>query len=112
MEFEALSQSVIKGDMQGAAALTQQALDQGIDPQQILDSGLIAAMDVVGQKFAQGAMFVPQMLRSAKTMQHCVSLMKPHFQGGGMTTKGKIIFRFFNALTSVSRFFRSSTVPT
>jgi 5-methyltetrahydrofolate--homocysteine methyltransferase len=48
-------------------------------------------MDVVGEKFAQGAMFVPQMLRSAKTMQNCVTLLKPHFQGGGIQTKGKII---------------------
>jgi 5-methyltetrahydrofolate--homocysteine methyltransferase len=91
MEFEALSQSVIKGDMGGAAALTQQAMDQGGDPQAILDKGLIAAMDVVGQKFAQGAMFVPQMLRSAKTMQNCVTLLKPHFKGEGIKTKGKII---------------------
>jgi 5-methyltetrahydrofolate--homocysteine methyltransferase len=91
MEFDALSQSVIKGDMEGAAALAQQALDQGGDPQAILDKGLIAAMDVVGQKFAQGAMFVPQMLRSAKTMQNCVALLKPHFKGEGIKTKGNII---------------------
>lgn len=91
MEFEALSQSVIKGDMEGAIALTQQAMDQGGDPQAILDHGLIAAMDTVGQKFAQGAMFVPQMLRSAKTMQNCVALLKPNFKGEGIKTKGKII---------------------
>jgi 5-methyltetrahydrofolate--homocysteine methyltransferase len=91
MEFDALSQSVIKGDMEGAAALTQQALDQGGDPQAILDRGLIAAMDEVGQKFARGAMFVPQMLRSAKTMQNCVALLKPHFKGEGIKTKGNII---------------------
>lgn len=91
MDFEALSQCVIKGDMDGAAALTQKAVDEGADPQHILDKGLIAAMDVVGEKFAQGAMFVPQMLRSAKTMQNCVTLLKPHFQGGGIQTKGKII---------------------
>jgi 5-methyltetrahydrofolate--homocysteine methyltransferase len=91
MEFDALSQSVIKGDMEGAAKLTQQALDQGDDPQEILDKGLIAALDVVGQKFARGAVFVPQMLRSAKTMQNCVTLLKPHFEGEGIKTKGKII---------------------
>lgn len=91
MDFEALSQCVIKGDMEGAAALTQKTVDEGADPQHILDKGLIAAMDVVGEKFAQGAMFVPQMLRSAKTMQHCVTVLKPHFQGGGIQTKGKII---------------------
>ena len=91
MDFEALSQSVIKGDMDSAAALTQKAIEAGGDAQQILDHGLIAAMDVVGQKFAQGALFVPQMLRSAKTMQHCVTLLKPHFKGEGIKTKGKII---------------------
>lgn len=91
MDFEALTQCVIKGDMDGAAALTQKAIDAGGDAQQILDQGLIAAMDVVGQKFAQGTLFVPQMLRSAKTMQHCVTLLKPHFQGEGIKTKGKII---------------------
>jgi 5-methyltetrahydrofolate--homocysteine methyltransferase len=91
MDVDALMQSVIRGDMQGAAALTQQALDGGTGPQEILDKVLIAAMDKVGEKFAQGTIFVPQMLRSAKTMQNCVALLKPHFQGGGMTTKGRII---------------------
>jgi 5-methyltetrahydrofolate--homocysteine methyltransferase len=91
MTIEALSQSVIKGDMQGAADLTEKALTEGIDPQEILDKGLIAAMDIVGQRFADGAMFVPQMLRSAKTMQNCVAVLKPHFQDGGIKTKGKII---------------------
>ena len=52
---------------------------------------MIAAMDVVGEKFAQGGMFVPQMLRSAKTMQECVALLKPHFQDGDITTKGRVI---------------------
>jgi 5-methyltetrahydrofolate--homocysteine methyltransferase len=91
MDVESLVQSVIRGDLQGAAALTQKALDGGADPQEILDKALIVAMDGVGEKFAQGTIFVPQMLRSAKTMQHCVTLLKPHFEGGGMTTKGRII---------------------
>jgi 5-methyltetrahydrofolate--homocysteine methyltransferase len=91
MTIEALSQSVIKGDMEGAAELTQKALAEGINPQEILDKGLIAAMDVVGKRFADGAMFVPQMLRSAKTMQQCVAVLKPNFQEGGIKTKGKVI---------------------
>lgn len=60
MDYEALSQAVIKGDMKQAELETQKALDGGADPQSILDHGLIAAMDIVGEKFAQGAMFVPQ----------------------------------------------------
>lgn len=91
MDYEALANAVIKGNIDQAKEQTQKAVDGGADAQNILDEGLIAAMDVVGDKFAKGTMFVPQMLRSAKTMQTCVTLLKPHFQGGGMTAKGKII---------------------
>ena len=91
MDFTALSETIIKGNMDGAVKETQKALDAGSDPQQILDQGLIAAMDVVGEKFSQGTMFVPQMLRSAKTMQACVALLKPQFQAGTVSSKGKII---------------------
>ncbi len=91
MSYEALADAVIKGKIDQAKEQTQKAIDGGADAQNILDDGLIAAMDVVGDKFAKGTMFVPQMLRSAKTMQECVVLLKPHFQGGGMTTKGKVI---------------------
>jgi 5-methyltetrahydrofolate--homocysteine methyltransferase len=89
--LSALSEAVIKGDLEAAGAATQKAIEAGIDPQTILDQGLISAMDVVGERFAQGAMFVPQMLRSAKTMQSCVALLKPHFQAGTVSTKGIIV---------------------
>ena len=91
MDFTALSEAVIKGNMDGAVQETEKALDAGGDPQQILDEGLIAAMDVVGEKFSQGTMFVPQMLRSAKTMQSCVALLKPQFQAGTVSSKGKVV---------------------
>jgi 5-methyltetrahydrofolate--homocysteine methyltransferase len=91
MDLKALSDAVIKGDMATATQETQKALEAGGDPQSILDQGLIAAMDVVGEKFAQGTMFVPQMLRSAKIMQSCVTLLQPHFQAGTVATKGKIV---------------------
>ncbi len=72
-------------------AETQTALDAGADLQDILDKGLIAAMDEVGEKFSTGQMFVPQMLRSAKTMQECMKLIKPLFQEGQLTAKGKVV---------------------
>ena len=91
MEYQELSEAVIKGKVDLAKEQTTKAVDGGADPQHVLDEGLIAAMDIVGEKFAAGAMFVPQMLRSAKTMQACVELLKPHFSETGMTTKGKIV---------------------
>ena len=91
MSFDALNEAVIKGAMDEAEKETQKLMEAGEDPQTILNQGLIAAMDIVGDRFAQGKMFVPQMLRSAKSMQQCVELLKPHFVEGQMTTKGKVI---------------------
>jgi len=90
-DFKELSEAVIKGDIQTAVALTQNALDADNKAKEILDQGLIAAMDQVGEKFASGEMFVPQMLRSAKTKQECMKLIKPQFQEGDLITKGKVV---------------------
>lgn len=90
-EFSALSEAVIKGDIQTAVAETQSALDAGSNVQDIVDNGLIAAMDQVGEKFSTGQMFVPQMLRSAKTMQECMKLIKPLFEEGQLSAKGKVV---------------------
>jgi 5-methyltetrahydrofolate--homocysteine methyltransferase len=48
-------------------------------------------MDVIGEQFSKGLIFVPQMLRSAKAMQECTELLKPYFQEGDVTTKGKVL---------------------
>ena len=90
-EFKALTESVIKGDVKAAVAETQSALDAGSDAQEILDSGLVAAMDVVGDRFTKGLMFVPQMLRSAKVMKECINLLQPFFKEGDVTSKGKVL---------------------
>ena len=90
-EFKSLTEAVIKGDIQKAVEETQAALDADSNVQNILDQGLIAAMDEVGEKFTTGQMFVPQMLRSAKTMQECMKLIKPLFQEGELATKGKVV---------------------
>lgn len=65
MSYEALSEAVIKGNVNGAIKETKKALEAGNEPKDILDNGLISAMDTVGERFAKGSMFVPQMLRSA-----------------------------------------------
>lgn len=88
---EALYEAVTKGDIAGAVERTQGSLDAGVPVREILNKGLIAAMDAVGENFAKGALFVPQMLRSAKAMQECMHKLKPLFQEGDLTPKGKVI---------------------
>jgi len=91
MSYQTLLDAVIKGDIKTATEETLKAVDAGQNAQDILDQGLIEAMNVVGDKFSKGAIFVPQMLRSAKTMQECVEALKPHFQENAITTKGNIV---------------------
>lgn len=90
-DFKALNESVIKGDTKTAVAETQNALDAGSNPKDILDKGLIIAMDKVGENFSKGLIFVPQMLRSAKVMNECMNLLEPLFKEGDFTSKGKVL---------------------
>ena len=90
-EFSALSAAVIKGDVKTALEETQNALNAGNKTQDILDNGLIAAMNEVGDRFSRGLLFVPQMLRSAKVMQECTRLLEPFFQEENVSTKGKVL---------------------
>ena len=90
-EFKALIEAVTKGDISKAVAETQKAIDAGGFIQAIIDEGLIAAMDEVGDNFSKGTIFVPQMLRSAKTMQECMKLLEPLLKEGDTSSKGKVI---------------------
>ncbi len=90
-DFQVLTESVIKGDIKAAVAAAQAALDAGSQARDILDKGLITAMDEVGDRFSKGLTFVPQMLRSARTMQECMKLLQPFFKEGDITSKGKVL---------------------
>ena len=90
-ELKGLTEAIIKGDTKTAVAETQRALDAGSNVRDILDKGLIATMDEVGDRYSKGLIFVPQMLRSAKTMKECMKLLEPLFQESNVTSKGKIL---------------------
>ena len=90
-DFKVLSEAVIHGDVQKAVAETKNALDKGLDIQEILSKGFITAMDEVGQRYSKGQIFVPEMLRSAKTMKECMRLIRPLFDKGDFTSKGQVV---------------------
>lgn len=76
---------------EGADELTRKALEEGITPSQILEEGLVSAMAVVGQKFSENKIFVPQMLLSAKAMNAAMVHLKKYFTSGEVTKKGTVI---------------------
>ncbi len=75
----------------GADELTRQALDQGIDANEILTNGLVTGMEKVGIKFRENKVFVPQVLMSAKAMSTAMVHLKPFFQSGDVKRKGTFI---------------------
>jgi len=77
MAFDELQKAVIEGDSDESVRLVQQHLDEGKEAKDILDNGLIAAMDVVGDLFGKGELFIPEMLIAAEAMQDGLALLKP-----------------------------------
>ena len=75
----------------GADEYTKLALEQGVNPADILEMALVPAMDSIGQKFSEHKIFVPQMLISAKAMNAAMNHLKPYFQAGEVKRKGTFI---------------------
>lgn len=75
----------------GADELAKKALDQGIGANDVLQKGLVPGMEKVGIKFRENKVFVPQVLMSAKAMNAAMVHLKPYFQSGEVTRKGKFV---------------------
>ena len=90
-DLNGLAQMVIKGDYAGAKSLTQQLIDHGVDPLEIISQGLMAGMNVVGVRFKSGEMFVPEVMMSAKAMSTGIELVKPLIADKDMPSAGKVL---------------------
>jgi 5-methyltetrahydrofolate--homocysteine methyltransferase len=89
--LQQISQAVIEGRVDQMAGLAQSSLDEGLSAQVILDQGLMMGMDYVGKEFKAGAMFVPEVLRSAKAMQSAMEVLKPKLAAGGAKMTGRVL---------------------
>jgi 5-methyltetrahydrofolate--homocysteine methyltransferase len=89
--FEKLSTAILEGESDTSASLTQQGLDEGVTPQDLLDNGLIVGMDEVGVRFKAGDMFVPEVLMSAESMASGMDLLRPLLVESGVKMAGKIV---------------------
>lgn len=90
-ELERIKDAVIAGKRDQATALVREALNAGLPPGEIMIESLIAAMDVVGQKYSTGEFFLPQMMIAARAMGEALPLLRPYLAQGNYDTKGKAI---------------------
>ncbi|MDR1813296.1 MAG: B12-binding domain-containing protein, partial [Tannerella sp.] len=84
-----VNKALNKGE-NGVDELTKQALDEGIEPATVLDA-LVKGMSIIGEKFAQGKAFVPNMLLAAKAMSAGMAHLKPFFTSGQVKRKGTFV---------------------
>lgn len=77
-----------KGKAKDVKELVTKALDEGIPAQQILDEGLLSGMNVIGEKFKNNEVFVPEVLIAARAMNAGVEILKPVLVAGGTEAKG------------------------
>jgi len=90
-DFQDMIETLIEGDENKLTNLAQGALDEGVSAKEILEKGLMAGMDVVGEKMEAEELFIPEVLRSAKTMSAAIDILKPLLAEGDIRAVGKVI---------------------
>jgi len=82
-----LALAVEKGKRNDAKALTQALLDEGVQPLDIVEHGLVPGMSAIGEKFKNNEVFVPEMLIAARAMKECMILLEPLLVAAGIKPK-------------------------
>lgn len=86
-----IKDGLIQGDDAGVGRLTQDAVKQGIASRDILDKGLISGMEVVGAKFKEHEIFLPEVLLAAQAMNAGMDIIKPLLEKSGVPGLGRVV---------------------
>jgi 5-methyltetrahydrofolate--homocysteine methyltransferase len=89
--LQKIASNLYEGDDDAVAELVQEALDQGLAPQDILSGGLIAGMDEVGKDFKAGELFVPEVLIAARAMHAGMGVLRPLLAESDVPSAGKFV---------------------
>ena len=85
-----IAENLQKGKAKIVKQLVQEAVDAGIPAQEILEKGLIAGMNVIGEKFRNNEVFVPEVLVAARAMNMGAQVLKPLLSADGVKASGKV----------------------
>ena len=90
-DLKALADAVINGDQNKALEITKAALEEGTAAKDVLDNGLIAGMDVVGERFKKNEIYIPEVLISARAMKMAMEVLEPELVKAGVEPVGKLL---------------------
>jgi 5-methyltetrahydrofolate--homocysteine methyltransferase len=90
-DLKALAEAVIKGDPNTAVAITKQAIAEKMSAEKILNEGLIAGMDVIGERFKNNEVYIPEVLIAARAMKMAMAVLEPELVKAGVKPVGKLV---------------------
>jgi 5-methyltetrahydrofolate--homocysteine methyltransferase len=90
-KMQEIAAALIDGDNETVDRLTRESLDEGIEALEVMDDGLIAGMGIVGIKFRQNSIFVPEVLACARAMKAGMAHIEPILSASGIDPLGKVI---------------------
>ena len=85
-----ISEQLQNGKWKLVKELVQKALDEGIPAQQILNEGLLAGMQIIGEQFKNNEVYIPEVMVAARAMNAGVQVLKPHLAGDQMESAGRV----------------------
>lgn len=88
---KSIYEATIAGNRDAVTDLIKQALDSGVEIEEIVQDGFIPAMGVVGKDFGAGKIYIPEMLLAARAMQTGMNVLKPHLGGVEIKTLAKVV---------------------
>jgi 5-methyltetrahydrofolate--homocysteine methyltransferase len=89
--FLMVQQNVLAGDVDKLVENVGKMLDQEIDAGEILNTGMLSAMEIIGERFKDGSVFIPEVLLSARALNEALELLEPHFAGKKLGKSAKIM---------------------
>ena len=91
--FQKMAQSILDGDSDAASALAKEAVDAGIDPLEAISKGFVTGVNQVGESFASGQVFLPELVMAGEAMKAAVATLEPEMQKRGVhrTMLGKVV---------------------
>ncbi|MFO8002256.1 MAG: corrinoid protein [Marinilabilia sp.] len=91
MDLSKISETLVAGKSDELKKMIEEAVNDGANPGDILNQGLLPGMDLVGQKWKAGDMFMPEVLRSAKAMSNSMEYLRPLLKEGEMGNTGTMV---------------------
>jgi len=90
-DLKALSDAVIRGDQATAVKITNEAIDEGTRPEDILNDGLVAGMEVIGGRFKRNEVYIPEVLIAARAMKSAMEILEPKLVETGVQPLGTVV---------------------